>query len=404
MNLKDYIHGKRHGKEANRLEREAMNDPFLQDAIDGYESVPGNHLSAIEKLEERLAPQPKRIDNRVWMWAAAAVLVLLFGIPFLLRQPPIKDIQVASTEPKQEEIATTTLQEDSVLVTESFETKEKETPRPTVRNEERKPTEEKAPEPAVVEMITTKEVSAVSVHDLPETAVDTPDLPISEKLAGRVEGVAVTTQDKKAPAREIRIKGVSPPVESDKMRVQGRVVDENNEPLIGATINLKNSTFGTVTDTDGNFAFVVPKETEGNLLASYIGYENKEIPLKGQIGDVVMKADTELLSEVVVVGFGTQRKISTVGSVSKEKDSIPTFGETEFKKYFEENYDKTICTNEPISFNVEFFVNAQGQPGNIVIKENSCPELETEIKRLLLGSPKWSQTNRKITLEITLNE
>ncbi len=400
MNLKDYIHGKRYGKEANRLEREAMNDPFLQDAIDGYDSVPGNHVEALEKLEKRFAPRPERIDKRVWLWAAAAALVLLIGIPFLLRQPDRKDVQVASTEPKQEKIAAATLQKDSVLVTENFDTKKKEMPQSTVRKEERKPTEKEIPEPVVTETITSKEVSAVSTRDLAETAVDTPASPISEKLAERVAGVAVAAQNKATPAREIRTRGVSSPVESNKMLVQGRLVDENNEPLIGATINLKNSTLGTVTDIDGNFAFVIPKETEGNLLASYIGYENKEIPLKNQIGDVVMKADTELLSEAVVVGFGTQRKTSTVGSVSK----TPVFGETEFKKFFEKNYDKTVCPNRPISIKVEFYVNGQGQPGSIAIKENSCQKLETEIKRLLLGSPPWSERNRKVTLNWTLNE
>ncbi|MEA5045045.1 MAG: hypothetical protein VB075_10830, partial [Petrimonas sp.] len=106
MNLKDYIHGKRYGKEANRLEREAMNDPFLQDTIDGYDSVPGNHVEAIEKLEKRFAPQPKHIDKRGWLWAAAAVLVLLIGLPFLLRQPDTKDVQVASVESLKKEETT----------------------------------------------------------------------------------------------------------------------------------------------------------------------------------------------------------------------------------------------------------------------------------------------------------
>ncbi|MEA5045692.1 MAG: hypothetical protein VB075_14145, partial [Petrimonas sp.] len=106
MDLKDYIQGKRRGKDANRLERKAMNDPFLQDAIDGYDSMPENHFPALEKLEKRFAPQPKHIDKRVWLWAAAAVLVLLIGLPFLLRQPDTKDVQVASVESLKKEETT----------------------------------------------------------------------------------------------------------------------------------------------------------------------------------------------------------------------------------------------------------------------------------------------------------
>ena len=123
---------------------------------------------------------------------------------------------------------------------------------------------------------------------------------------------------------------------------------------------------------------------------------------KAIIGNIIMKEDTDLLSEVVVVGFGTQKKETKVGSVSKVKDEAATFGEAEFKRYFEENYDKTLCANDPISVTVEFYVNGKGQPGAISIKENTCPDLETEIKRLLLGSPQWTQTNRKITLKIEI--
>jgi len=55
MQLKEYIQGSRHGKEANRLEREAMRDPFLQDALEGFDAVQGNHAEVIERLEKRFA-------------------------------------------------------------------------------------------------------------------------------------------------------------------------------------------------------------------------------------------------------------------------------------------------------------------------------------------------------------
>ncbi len=369
MDLKNYIKGNRHGKMANKMEKKAMNDPFLQDAIDGYDSVPGDHFSTIEKLEERLAPQPNRINKRVWMWVAAAVLVLLIGIPFLLRQPDIKDVQVASTEPaKQEEAVVLSPQKDTVLVADNIE------------KETKKPAPPSPPAiPQVMEIRVAEEVEPV------------------QEMAAKAEPIQT--------AQEVgQVKISRAMVASNTKTVSGKIVDEKGEPIIGGTVMVKNAKEGTVSDIDGNFRLVVPKNEEGTLIASYVGMENKEIPLKENVGNIVMKEDTELLSEVVVVGFGTQRKTSTVGSISKAKEEISVFGEAEFKKYFEENYDKTICANEPISVKVEFFVNAQGQPGNIVIKENSCPELETEIKRLLLGSPKWSQTNRKITLEITFNE
>jgi hypothetical protein len=79
-----------------------------------------------------------------------------------------------------------------------------------------------------------------------------------------------------------------------------------------------------------------------------------------------------------------------------------TFGENEFISYFKRNYDRSLCQGQTISFVVNFYVSPTGHPGNITITENNCAEMATEIKRLLLGSPIWSKTNRKVTLHINL--
>ena len=83
MQLKDYIQGNRHGKEANQLERKAMNDPFLQGALDGFDSVAGDHLKVIEQLEEKYNKPVITFRNkkRIFIyWAAAASVLLLIGL------------------------------------------------------------------------------------------------------------------------------------------------------------------------------------------------------------------------------------------------------------------------------------------------------------------------------------
>ncbi|MDO5523024.1 MAG: carboxypeptidase-like regulatory domain-containing protein [Bacteroidia bacterium] len=397
MDLKSYIKGNRHGKTANKLEKKAMNDPFLQDAIDGFDAVPGDHFSTMEKLEKQLAPQPGRIGRRVWMWAAAAVLVLLIGIPLLLRQPDLKDIQVASSETaKQEETSVLSPEKDSVLVADH-----------TLPKQDDEKTATTAPkEISVQEMETPPPSAAEEMAEIVSRETTRPQQP--ERAATTIEPEQIAAARAAQPQKQAfqgRAAGVT--TASNTTTVSGKIVDETGEPLIGVTINMKDTQLGAVTDIDGKFHLTVPKEEEGVLIASYVGMENVEIPLKENVGDVMMKSDDLALEEIVVVAFGTQKRESVIGSVSKAKDTntaFPTFGETEFIPYFLENYDKTICADEPVAIKVEFYVNVQGRPGNIVIKENSCPELETEIKRLLLGSPKWSQTNRKVTLNLTLNE
>lgn len=98
--------------------------------------------------------------------------------------------------------------------------------------------------------------------------------------------------------------------------VKGVVVDANGEPVIGASVQLKGSTgIGTITDLDGKFTLSVP--ANGVLQISYIGYKTAEVKVNGQAGlKVTLQEDTETLDEVVVVGYGIQKKASVTGSVA----------------------------------------------------------------------------------------
>ena len=102
-------------------------------------------------------------------------------------------------------------------------------------------------------------------------------------------------------------------------QVGGVIVDETGEPIIGASILEKGTTNGTITDFDGNFTLDV---AEGATLEiSYVGYATQS--LKAAAGmHVVLKEDTEVLEEVVVVGYGVQKKSDLTGSISQvsEKD------------------------------------------------------------------------------------
>ena len=97
----------------------------------------------------------------------------------------------------------------------------------------------------------------------------------------------------------------------------GQVLDANSgDPLIGATIRVKDSSGGTVTDIDGNFTLTVP-EGPVTLVISSISYATEEILVDDQSNEIVieMATDVESLSEVVVVGYGTQRKSDVTGAI-----------------------------------------------------------------------------------------
>ena len=103
-------------------------------------------------------------------------------------------------------------------------------------------------------------------------------------------------------------------------RITGVVVDEAGEPIIGASVQEKGASTGAVTDMDGNFSINL---TNGKtLIVSYIGYATQEVNPNGKsIVKVVLKEDTKVIDEVVVVGYGTQKKVNLTGSIAAIKTS-----------------------------------------------------------------------------------
>ena len=100
--------------------------------------------------------------------------------------------------------------------------------------------------------------------------------------------------------------------------VSGTVKDAAGEPVIGASVLLKGNTGGTITDLDGKYSIKVTA-SKGTLVFSYIGYKTveKEIGQNVRMLDIVLHEDTEMLDEVVVVGYGTMKKKDLTGSVTR---------------------------------------------------------------------------------------
>ena len=101
-----------------------------------------------------------------------------------------------------------------------------------------------------------------------------------------------------------------------RISISGNVKDKNGDPLIGVTVQVKGTNSGTITDFDGNY--LLPNVSKKSILAfSYIGMVTQEIEVNGKSSiNVVLRDDSELLEEVVVVGYSTQKKVSVTGAVA----------------------------------------------------------------------------------------
>lgn len=454
MKFLNYIHGNRKGKEAHRIEKDAMEDPFLADAIEGYDSIPGNHAERIARMRSAITVRSTRKKpHGVWKVAIAAVgLIVIASGYFILmnhqssmltahesgggyidlyvpedyvEQKRLELTAIQEENPKKEVIATSianisNLHEiiapveplrvylpDSYAQLHQREERELSAKRETLSRSEREEIVS-ADAPMLAEQYeasvnTDKSVLADSNQNKdPEESIGNMEIYLSQTANGVMTTRSVASKRMAAPL----------PVSKKTIALSGKIVDSNNEPIIGATVVQKGTNKGTVTDIDGNYKLNTDSE-DAPLTAYLIGFEKLEIPDPKDAKIVVMKEETGMLDEVVVTGYGTQKKSMVTGSVSEVKSLSknkvaeikpePIGGMKEYKKYIEQNLVRPSdpsCQKIKGKVFLQFSVNTSGHPQNITVKKSLCPSLDQEAIRLLKDGPKWKAGNTTAEIEV----
>ncbi len=375
MRLSDYIQGLRKGKEAHRLEKESMKDPFLADAIDGYNQVEGNHEQRIEQLRIQIsARSTKKRNTYAIIWSVAACLVIGFGISsyfLFLKETPEPVIPIIP----QKEIA---------LV-------------PTKTKTDCTPISPVSTKQADKKDIIAK--SRTTISKPPSAPITT--MPMEEETSGQM--VAATDEE------VIMTTGASDPESVKKMRIakmaviptndiiKGKVTDQKGEPLIGASVMYKGTNIGTVTDVNGEFSLLKKAENK-QLTAQYIGYDPVEVPVDtSRTMLIAMNEDQKGLSEVVVVGHGVNKK------ANKDNTPQPVDGKRKYLKYLKKNLvrptDET-CAQVKGKVVLTFLVNRDGRPFHIKVKKSLCESSDKEAIRLVQEGPDWTYGNKQAEVTV----
>ncbi|MFN8253930.1 MAG: TonB-dependent receptor [Ferruginibacter sp.] len=142
------------------------------------------------------------------------------------------------------------------------------------------------------------------------------------KLALKDQGLEYTVSENTIIVRKMRVPELFAvtvaAIETADHEVKGRVTDESGLPMAGVSVTVKGSTNGAATDANGNFSITVPDNAV--LVFSYVGYKSVEQPVKGKpIIDISLKPVPKSIDEIVVVGYGTQRKRDLTGTISSVK-------------------------------------------------------------------------------------
>ena len=416
MKLLDYIRGLRKGKEAHRLEKESMQDPFLADAMDGYNQVEGNHEQRIEKLRMQVsAHSAKKKNTYAITWSIAACLIIGFGISsyflFLKKSmtdevfiaeesvstklaepaaPPTPAIPATPTVPatpqKEIALATTKVKTDSTPISEI-----------TARQADKKD--------MIAKIQTTSQPQGAPVAAVPMMEE------VSEETAALQEVVATIDTFESESDKKMKMAKVATILPQNNM-IKGRVTDEKGEPLIGASVTYKGTNIGTITNMNGEFS-LVKKDDKKRLTAEYIGYDPVEIRVDtSRTMLIAMNENKQTLNEVVVVGYGAKKnkKSTTAGNVvtvkeqaKKEITPQPVIGKRSYQKYLKENLVRPTddnCKDIKGEVVLSFFVDEEGKPQNITVIHGLCEFADKEAIRLVKEGPKW--TSGKLPARVTV--
>ncbi len=386
MKLLDYIRGARKGKEAHRLEKEAMRDPFLSDALEGYSRVGNGADEQIEELRRRIRARAVRKRNHAVVWSIAASLLIgvCIGSYFLFQEKPLSDEARMAMEQAVHPKPLSVYEEEKKDELAEAVIKDSAGPSKKLISESKK--KKMLAPSSEVPQIMTQEL----MEEALEATIDDEPSAMDKKMVMR----ASVANDSSFNAK-VAVVG----------KVRGKVTDPSGEPLVGATVRVKGTNQGTISDENGDFTL----KTDGNreLSVDYIGYESVVLPADTTKDLLIaMNVDDATLDEVVVVGYGSQPKSSVTGAIMSLKMSgtpQPSIGRKAFRRYLKENLvhpsDKE-CARAKGKVILTFRVDKDGRPESISVKKGLCASADKEAIRLIEEGPDWTIGDEPVEVSI----
>jgi TonB family protein len=431
--IEKYLKGELTPAERHALEKKALNDSFLADALEGAEQINASDFSKdVSQLNERIAGK-KTVS--VWMWTAriaaglAFIILSTFVVWNIVETEPAQDLAMEKNEkietpPTTEDSSTSSTgtlssppaEQPSVgpAINEKDVAKQKSTPRKT---EKPKGTGGEAEVKPIIktEPVPTEAIASAEAEKKAEEKAE--EIKVTEPIA-QARSIEKETQSYRLKADDDQQKAIlSKSAGADKKKaaagapsaadksgfaysqtqrvVRGQVTSaEDGSAIPGVNVVIKGSTIGTVTNDQGNYEVTVPV-TDPTLVYSFIGLQSTEVKAENREEvNVQMNMDVTQLSEVVTTGYGVQH----AGESSPTVDlAHPEIGNRAYKQYLEKNirYPELAKTNKTEGrVTVEFTVEPNGTLANFTIIRGIGSGCDEELIRLIKEGPKWVPTKK----------
>lgn len=427
--IKRYLSGEMTPAEMNALEKKALSDPFLADALEGAQLLPpASFADDLNRLQSDLNSRiRKKSSGRTLLWRIAAGLLLLAASTYVIllisRGTDVKGSgNLALTKPQQEVSPSTPPAPLSSADSTAEPASRDESEGVRMERDDEKPqVSPKVDQPIqiVPEQTRERETALEKQKDEPplsQTGVsgeETVTEGLSDKQVAQAspEKISPTDAGEEVQRKKSRIsdddqkqdaasKALSAApsgrasANSDNVNrkiIQGKVsFAEDGTGLPGVNVLVRGSNEGTVTDTQGFYQIAV-EENEPVLLFSFIGFTNKEVVATSDRLDVQLDADVSELSEVVVVGYGADGSVKSPATTITEL-AAPEGGRKAFKQYLEKNlrYPQEALKNEiEGKVTIQFSIGMTGQLSEFRVIKGIGHGCDEEVIRLIKAGPKW---------------
>jgi TonB family protein len=392
--IERYLKGELSPAEMHALEKRALSDPFLADALEGAGRLsPVQFMNDVDDLQARLkrVPAGKQVSMLGWMAriAAGVVFFILAGI-FIYNlsssggsEQRIAENQVEkSPSPKKEAEPLVQLRKDSITVSpNATEEKEEAASQQTMRSRAHAETDGSAAADDAASAPSAQQPAATEVPLIAENQplAEQEDLIIPEPVAKSAPAYRETKEDKEI-ARSV---------------VTGQVLDsEDGKGLPGVNVTIRGTNIGTVTDEEGRYQIPMDSLNDG-LLFSFIGFESREaVPGNSGKLDVTLSPDIAQLSEVVVVGYSSTKEPEELPVIEM---AAPAGGRKAYKQYLEQGlrYPEQALNNKVEGkVTVQFTIESNGKVGEFQVLKGIGYGCDEEVIRLIKEGPRWVPTRK----------
>lgn len=401
--IQRYLHGGMTAKEMHDMEKAALKDPFLADAIDGYSDTRfeqvNKHLNEINaalqatKADAKIVAMPAK--NFGW-WKIAASIVGVAAVAvvsFILlnnsadkqavaQHETVKQAQTDSVKQLQEAAA---LQVDSSLLRNKVQdltalTRQKQLQKKLTRQQAN---------------------NTLKLHKQETASVADNAAVASNTSPSVVEGYATVKPSAAAPMLRSKVAGAY----ANAKRFTGRVVDVNNEPVPNAVVTVGAAT--TITDMNGNFDVALDDSSAKATIAA-IGFVAAETPLKADtVNTITINAAGNALSDVVVNELNFKNKEK--GEVDTVYTSAPVGGWPSFQEYvykklhkrFDTAYSSGTSTGQLVD--LEFSVGDDGAPYDFKVNSSPGNTITSKTIEAIKQGPKWVPGKKQKRARVILN-